>query len=51
MALSVFDYITGHRLPLSNIVCFGDSITHGDGTTDGESYPAYLNKLINQIIQ
>jgi len=46
MALSVYDYISDHGLPLSGIVCFGDSITKGDGSTDAESYPAYLNKLL-----
>ncbi|MDB5010451.1 MAG: esterase [Mucilaginibacter sp.] len=46
MALSVYDYITDHKLPTKSIVCFGDSITHGDGTMDKESYPAYLLKLL-----
>lgn len=46
MALAVYDYIVDHNLPTNNIVCFGDSITHGDGTIDKESYPAYLLKLI-----
>lgn len=36
------------------VVCFGDSITKGSkvkgsGTTDGETYPAYLQKSINQF--
>jgi lysophospholipase L1-like esterase len=47
MALAVYDYIVDHNLPTNNIVCFGDSITHGDGSIDKESYPAYLLKLIN----
>ncbi|MBS1567263.1 MAG: SGNH/GDSL hydrolase family protein [Bacteroidetes bacterium] len=46
MALTVYDYITAHGLPIDGIVCFGDSITKGDGSTDGESYPGYLNKLL-----
>jgi lysophospholipase L1-like esterase len=46
MALSVFDFICDHELPTNNIVCFGDSITHGDGSMDKESYPAYLLKLL-----
>ena len=28
------------------IVCFGDSITKGDGAEGGENYPAYLKKLL-----
>jgi lysophospholipase L1-like esterase len=46
MALAVYDYIIDHDLPKINIVCFGDSITKGDGTIDKESYPAYLLKLL-----
>ncbi len=46
IALSVYDYMCDHGLPGSNIVCFGDSITHGDGSLDKESYPAYLLKLL-----
>lgn len=46
MALSVYDYIIYHNLPQDGIVCFGDSITRGDGSADGENYPAYLNKLL-----
>ena len=30
------------------IVCFGDSITNGDGSIDKESYPAYLKKLLSE---
>jgi hypothetical protein len=37
-----------HRLPKTGIVCFGDSITKGDGTMDRDSYPAYLKKLLSQ---
>jgi lysophospholipase L1-like esterase len=48
IALSVYDYIMDHRLPKTGIVCFGDSITKGDGTVDGDSYPAYLKKLLAQ---
>lgn len=50
MALSVFDYITDHQLPTNHIVCFGDSITHGDGSLDKESYPAYLLKLLTHPV-
>lgn len=46
MALAVYDYIIDHDLPTGNIVCFGDSITHGDGTMDKDSYPAGLLKLL-----
>jgi len=36
-----------------NRKCFGDSITfgykmHGQGTTQGQPYPAVLNRLLNQ---
>lgn len=46
MALSIYDYILYNNLPKEGIVCFGDSITKGDGTNDSESYPGYLNKLL-----
>ncbi|HTL08675.1 MAG TPA: GDSL-type esterase/lipase family protein [Chitinophagaceae bacterium] len=29
------------------IVCFGDSITKGDGVAGGENYPSYLQKLLS----
>ncbi|TCD27053.1 SGNH/GDSL hydrolase family protein [Pedobacter psychrodurus] len=48
IALSVYDYIIDHRLPKTDIVCFGDSITKGDATIDRDSYPAYLKKLLAQ---
>jgi len=47
IALSVYDHITLRQLPLSGIVCFGDSITKGDGSIDRDSYPAYLKKLLS----
>ncbi len=46
LALAVSQFITFNNLPVNRIVCFGDSITRGDGSTDKESYPAYLKKLI-----
>jgi lysophospholipase L1-like esterase len=46
MALAISQYIRYNHLPADRIVCFGDSITRGDGSTDGESYPAYLKKLL-----
>jgi lysophospholipase L1-like esterase len=42
----VYDCIIQRDLPQKKIVCFGDSITHGDGGTEGHSYPAYLKKLL-----
>jgi lysophospholipase L1-like esterase len=46
LALGISQHILFHELPFSRIVCFGDSITKGDGSIDGESYPAYLKKLL-----
>ncbi|MGX5688956.1 GDSL-type esterase/lipase family protein [Arcticibacter tournemirensis] len=45
IGLSVYDYILYNDLPKTNIVCFGDSITHGDGPV--ESYPGYLKRLLS----
>lgn len=47
LALAVSDYIKYNHLPTARIVCFGDSITKGDGSIDKESYPAYLKKLLS----
>jgi lysophospholipase L1-like esterase len=46
LALGVSQFIQYNHLPFSRTVCFGDSITKGDGSIDGESYPAYLKKLL-----
>jgi lysophospholipase L1-like esterase len=46
MGVVVYDCIIQRQLPYKRIVCFGDSITHGDGGTEGHSYPAYLKKLL-----
>jgi lysophospholipase L1-like esterase len=46
IALAVYDGIQYNKLPVNRIVCFGDSITQGDGSTDKESYPAYLKQLL-----
>ncbi|MCU7693203.1 GDSL-type esterase/lipase family protein [Haoranjiania flava] len=46
MALCIYDYILYNNLPKEDIVCFGDSITKGDGTNTSGSYPGYLNKLL-----
>lgn len=47
MGLCVYHHIVHNKLPKNNIVCFGDSITYGDGSIDNQSYPAYLKKLLN----
>ena len=46
MALAIYDHIRYNQLPTGRIVCFGDSITWGDGSLDNGSYPAYLKRLI-----
>lgn len=46
IGLTVYDFIVDHKLPTSGILCFGDSITKGDGSIDKNSYPAYLSKLL-----
>ena len=46
IALAVYDYILYQGLPENGIVCFGDSITKGDGSIDKDSYPAYLKNLL-----
>ncbi len=48
MGIVVYEYIMNKNLPHKRIVCFGDSITHGDGSIDKESYPAYLKKLLGE---
>lgn len=47
LALAVSLFIQCQQLPMGRIVCFGDSITRGDGSADRESYPAYLRKLLS----
>ncbi|MBZ4191405.1 SGNH/GDSL hydrolase family protein [Niabella beijingensis] len=49
IALSVFDCIVCNDLPREQIVCFGDSITRGDGSNDRNSYPGFLNKLLTTV--
>lgn len=46
IGLSVYDYITAHGLPTDHIVCFGDSITKGDGSNHNNSYPGFLYQLL-----
>ena len=47
MGALVYQFLCDHKLPKEQIVCFGDSITKGDGSIDRESYPAYLAKLLD----
>lgn len=53
MAAEIYRYLKQHQLLKHNrrIICFGDSITYGafmdgKGTTEGDTYPAYLKKLL-----
>ena len=51
IAVAVYQAICDHDLPTGRVVCFGDSITFGSGasqpgTTQGESYPAWLQRLL-----
>ena len=34
----------------TTIICFGDSITFGSGALPDESYPFYLEKLLNRMV-
>ncbi|MFD1142030.1 GDSL-type esterase/lipase family protein [Larkinella insperata] len=43
MAVAVHTFLTQNQLLKNRIVCFGDSITIGDG--NGKNYPAYLQQL------
>lgn len=47
IALSVFNFISSLQAGFHSVVCYGDSITFGDGGTDKDSYPSYLKKLLN----
>jgi lysophospholipase L1-like esterase len=47
MAVAIYEFIVQRALPRTRIVCFGDSITAGDGGTEGQSYPAYLKRLLS----
>ena len=47
IALAVYDSIMRYKLPTEKIVCFGDSITFGDGADGGYNYPSYLKKLLS----
>jgi lysophospholipase L1-like esterase len=47
IAIAVYQHLLDHDLVRERIVCFGDSITFGDGKPGGKNYPAYLKKLLS----
>lgn len=47
MAVAAYEFIKQNGFPHSRVVCFGDSITAGDGGVQGQSYPAFLKSLLN----
>ncbi|GAB3169385.1 SGNH/GDSL hydrolase family protein [Telluribacter humicola] len=46
MAVAIYQFLINNPQPHDRLVCFGDSITKGDGSLDDRSYPAYLKKLL-----
>jgi acyl-CoA thioesterase-1 len=36
-----------NQIKINSIVCFGDSLTRGYGSTDEKTYPYYLQQLVN----
>jgi lysophospholipase L1-like esterase len=44
MSIAVYTFLTQNQLLKNRIVCFGDSITIGDG--NGKNYPSYLQQLV-----
>ena len=36
-----------NQIKIDSIVCFGDSLTRGYGSSDGQTYPYYLQQLVN----
>ena len=46
MGVLVYQHIVSNNLLADKIVCFGDSITRGDGSINGNSYPAWLKKML-----
>lgn len=51
LASVIYQKIIMGGLPHSRVVCFGDSITKGDGSIDGNSYPAFLKRLLLDKMQ
>jgi len=52
IATAVYQAIKTNYPEACNIICFGDSITFGcqmpgQGTTEGDSYPAILKRMMN----
>lgn len=48
IAIAIYERIMDAHLPHERVVCFGDSITKGDGSIDHNSYPAFLKKLLSE---
>lgn len=48
IAIAIYEHIINVHLPHERVVCFGDSITKGDGSIDHNSYPAFLKKLLSE---
>lgn len=48
IAIAVYEHINDAHLPRERVVCFGDSITKGDGSMDHNSYPAFLKRLLSE---
>jgi len=51
IAKAILEVIRAKKLPETGIICFGDSITYGSkvpgaGTTEGQTYAAWLQKLL-----
>lgn len=56
MAAAIYGTLKMQYSLARNIVCFGDSITYGygmvgEGTVQGQSYPAILNRMLNPEIR
>jgi lysophospholipase L1-like esterase len=52
MAAAIYQTILGFKPKSKTVICFGDSITKGyrlkgEGTTEGEPYPAVLKRMLN----
>jgi lysophospholipase L1-like esterase len=53
IATAVYETIMDCKPGVKSVVCFGDSITkgyrmQGEGKTEGDSYPAVLQRMLNQ---